>query len=495
MSDLRLGGLSRRGSRALTLGAALLGVLLLLGAGMLFGAETPDSNANRVPLVGRTTTICPAPREPAGKTEVSAVAIREASDRPGLLTASPLGSKQTDLKITQQGKGDVLDVLPKATEPILVAGEGAMATTGSSVIVSDVTEGPEASLRAAPCLAPGTLHWFSGLGVTDDDSTDLILINPDDAQAQVDLRFYGPSGRLVVPGSADLEIGAHKTLPVSLSTRVQQAEGPISVAVQASQGRVTAVAERVQTDQGKPAGIDWQVPSASPSTTVVIPAIPGDPGPRQLVVTNPGESRASVSVQVLGFQGPYEPSGTGSLVVEPEGTTTVSLEGREGLDDAPASIKLTSNVPVTGAIVSTSQRGGAASDLAVQSAAVPLIGTGVSAVATSDISDSQLASQLIVSNAAEADVQITFEVLSYDGVTLRTGDIVLGPNSTATRRLNSPARSYVIVEVPNGSSVFGGLILTQPDRRDVAGLATIPLGSPDLASRAPATRPDYTVGR
>jgi Family of unknown function (DUF5719) len=493
MSDLRLGGLSRRGSRALTLGAALLGVLLLLGAGMLFGAETPVSNANRVPLVGRTTTICPAPGEPAGKTEVSAVAIREASDRPGLLTASPLGSKQTDLKITQQGKGDVLDVPPKATEPILVAGEGAMATTGSSVIVSDVTEGPEASLSAAPCLAPGTLHWLSGLGVTDDDSTDLILINPDDAQAQVDLRFYGPSGRLVVPGSADLEIGAHKTLPVSLSTRVQQAEGPISVAVQASQGRVTAVAERVQTDQGKPAGIDWQVPSASPSTTVVIPAIPGDPGPRQLVVTNPGEARASVGVQVLGFQGAYEPSGAGSLDVAPESTATVSLA--DGLDEAAGSIKLTSNVPVTGAVVSTSQRGGAASDLAVQSAAVPLIGTGVSAVATSDIGDGQLDSQLIVSNAAETDVQITFEVLSYDGVTLRTGDIVLGPNSTATRRLNSPARSYVIVEVPNGSSVFGGLVLTQPDRRDVAGLATIPLGSPDLASRAPATRRDYTVGR
>jgi hypothetical protein len=71
---------------------------------------------------------------------------------------------------------------------------------------------------------------------------------------------------------------------------------------------------------------------------------------------------------------------------------------------------------------------------------------------------------------------------------------VLAPNSTATRRLNSPAPAYVVVKVLDGSSVVGGVVLTQP-KRDVAGLATIPLTSPDLASRAPATRPDYSVGQ
>ena len=101
---------------------------------------------------------------------------------------------------------------------------------------------------------------------------------------------------------------------------------------------------------------------------------------------------------------------------------------------------------------------------------------------------------LIVSNSGDGDAQITFDVFSYDGVTLRTADILLGPNSTATRRLNSPAPSYVVVKVPAGSSVVGGVVLTQPER-DVAGLATDSACSPDLASRAPTTRPDYSVGR
>jgi hypothetical protein len=206
------------------------------------------------------------------------------------------------------------------------------------------------------------------------------------------------------------------------------------------------------------------------------------------MVTNPSRTRASVAVQVLGFQGPYEPSDAARLDVPPESTAAVNLD--KGLAGAASSIKLTSDVPVTGSVISTSRRGGTGIDLAVQSAAVPLIGTAVSALATTNLADSEL----IVSNSGDGDAQISFEVISYDGVKLRTVDMVLGPNSTGTRRLNSPAPSYVVVKVPDGSSVTGGVVLTQPDR-DVAGLATIPLGSPDLASRAPGTKPDASAGR
>lgn len=488
MFDLRIRGLSLPRRRATALAAGLVGVLLILGGGTLLGQGGSASHASRLPLVGRTTTICttsaPPSGEPAGKTEVSAVSIREAPRRTGLLAAATLKSKPLELKLTEPGKGGHLSGV---TSPVVISADGTMATASSAVIVGDVTDGPEAGLKAAPCLAPGTSHWFSGLGASDADRTDLILSNPDDAQALVDLRFYGRSGRVTVPGSPGIAIRGHESRTVSLSSLIE-AEGALSVAAQASQGRVTAVAKRTQTSQLKRAGVDWQIPSASPSTMVVIPGIPEDDGGRQLAVTNPSHTRASVAVQVLGFQGPYEPKGAASLDVPPESTATVDLQA--GLAGEAGSVKLTSNAPVTGSVISTSRRGGAGTDLAVQSAAVPLIGTGVSALATSNIADSVL----VVSNTGDGDAQITFDVLSYDGVTLRTADLALGPNSTATRRLNSPAPSYVVVKVPDGASVVGGVVLTQPDR-DVAGLATLPLGSPDLASRAPATRPDYTVGR
>jgi Family of unknown function (DUF5719) len=488
MSDLRLWGLTQRGRRATALGAALVGLLLIVGGGTLLGQEGSASHASRTPLVGRTTTICttsaPPSGEPAGKTEVFAVSVREAPGRAGLLAGSTLTSKPSELKLTEPGKGAQQSGV---TAPVVISADGSMASSSSAVIVGDVMEGPEGGLKAAPCLAPATSHWFSGLGATDADRTDLFLSNPDDAQAQVDLRFYGRSGRVAVPGSPGVLIRGHESRTVSLSSLLE-AEGVLSVSVQASEGRVTAVAKRTQTDQLKPAGVDWQTPSASPGMVVAIPGVPEGPGDRQLVVTNPSNTRARVAVQILGFQGPYEPSGAESLDVPPESTATVNL--KDGLSGQAGSVKLTSNLPVTGSVISTSRRGGAGIDLAVQSAAVPLIRSGVSAVATSNIADSEL----IVSNSGDGDAQISFDVLSYEGVRLRTDDVVLGPNSTATRRLNSPAPSYVVVKVPDGSSVVGGVVLTQP-KRDVAGLATIPLGSPDLASRAPATRPDYSVGQ
>jgi hypothetical protein len=487
MSDLRLRGLTLPGRRAAALGAVLVGLLLIVGGGTFLSQEAA-SHASRTPLVGRTTTICttsaPPSGEPAGKTEVSAVSVREAPGRAGLLTGSTLKSKPSELKLTEPGKGAQQ---PGVTAPVVIAADGSMASASSAVILGDVSDGPEAGLKAAPCLAPATSHWFSGLGATDADRTDLILSNPDDAQAQVALRFYGRSGRVAVPGSPGIVISGHESRTVSL-TNLVEAEGLLSVSVQASDGRVTAVAKRTQTDQLKPAGVDWQIPSASPSMVVAIPGVPEGPGDRQLVVTNPSNTRARVGVQILGFQGPFEPSGAASLDVPPESTATVSL--KDGLAGEAAGVKLTSSMPVTGSVIATSRRDGAGIDLAVQSAAVPLIRSGVSAVATSSIAESEL----ILSNSGDGDTQISFEVLSYEGVRLRSAEVVLAPNSTATRRLNSPAPAYVVVKVLDGSSVVGGVVLTQP-KRDVAGLATIPLTSPDLASRAPATRPDYSVGQ
>ncbi len=485
MSDLRLRDVTLSGRRAIVLGAALLALLVILGGGTLLRAEAPALQASYSPQVGRTTMICTAtpPLSGRAKSEVSAVALRQEPDRSGSLSASRLDRKPVALKLSEPGKG----APPFQTDAsIVIAADGAMATASSAVIVDDVKTGTEAGLKAAPCLAPATTHWFPGLGATDEDRTDLILSNPDDAQAQVDLRYYGRSGRIAVPGSPGVVIRGHDTRPVSLTKL--QGESPVSVAVQASQGRVTAVAKRTQTSQIKPAGVDWQLPSTSPAKVVLIPGVPAGEGNRQLVVTNPNNSRATVDVQVLGFQGPYTPSGAGSVDVPPEGTATVNLQ--PGLAGEAAGIKLTSDVPVTGAVVSTSRRSGAGSDLAVQSAAAPLIGSGVSALATTNLADSEL----IISNGGDADAQVSFEVFSYEGVTLRTADVVLAANSTATRRLNSPAPSYVVVKVPDDSSVVAGVVLTQPNR-DVAGLATIPLSSPDVASRAPVTRPEYGAGR
>jgi hypothetical protein len=498
--------------------AGVAGVVLIGGGGALLTPQAPSVPAARVPLVGRTTLICtptvpadttpsaspgpsdssspadspspsaepssPSPSPNAATTTVSAVTVTQPGGRTGTLTVTPLGSPKAALTVEQPGKGDQLS---DAGTPVVLAGDGAMATSSSGALLSIGSQGTDAGLASAPCLTPATAHWFSGLGATDTDRTDLVLTNPDDTQAEVDLRFYGRDGRVVVPGSPGLVVQAHSSRTVSLTSLVH-AQGPLGLAIQASEGRVAAVARRSRTTGLTPAGVDWQVPSSSPSTTTLIPSVPGDEGGRELVVTNPTASRTAVTVEVLGLQGPYAPAGADSMELPAESSATVDLA--PGLAGEAGSIRLTSDQPVTGAVISTSQRTGARADLAVQSAAVPLVRTGVSALATADSVDAELS----LSNGGPTDTPVTFEVLSLDGVVLRSDDILLTPGTTATRRLNSPAPSYVVVRVPAGSAVVGGVVLTQPDG-NIAGLATIPLTSPDLASRAPSTRPDPAVGR
>lgn len=478
--------------RLVVLALALIALAAILGGGSLIRPQADAFTPARAALVGRTSSICtvapPVQDQPADQvsatTSVTAVGIRQAPGREGRLTGTPLDSSQELLKVTEQGKGVQLSGVKTS---VLLQGEGVLATAASGAVFSAATAGPDAGLAAAPCLAPGTQHWFAGLGSGNANRTELILSNPDDAQAEVDLRYYGRNGRLAVAGSPGVVIEAHASRTVSLSTLVTE-QGPYSVEVQASSGRVSAVARRSRTDNLKPAGVDWQVPASIPSTTSVIPAVPSGAGDRELVVTNPGAQRTSVRISVLGLQGAFVPSGAATLDVAPESTASIDLA--PGLAGQAGAVKLTSDSPVTGAVLSTSTRAQASADFAVQSGATALVRTGVSAFATTSTADSEL----IVSNGGDTDAQVSFEVLSLAGVTLRSDDALLTAGSTATRRLTSTPPSYVVVRVPDGSDVVGGLAMTQPDGA-AAGLATIPLTSPNLADRAPDVVPDPAAGR
>ena len=273
------------------------------------------------------------------------------------------------------------------------------------------------------------------------------MTNADDTQAQVDLRFYGRDGRVVVPGSPGLVIDARSSRTVSLSSLVK-VEGPLGMAVQAGQGRVTAVAKRTRSDGLKPVGVDWQIPTTAPALSLAIPGVPEDKGSRELVVTNPGLERASVTVQVLGLQGPYAPVGAETVTVPPESSAAVDLA--PGLAGEAGTVKLVSDQPVVGAVISSSERSGAQPDIAIQSSAAQLVRTGVSALAVARSGHSEL----VLSNAGPTDAAVSFEVLSSTGWCCAP-TIAAGPDSTATRRLTSTAPSYLVVKVPDGSAVVG----------------------------------------
>ena len=434
-------------------------------------------------------TVAPLPSATAAAVPGSVVVVASGptdagtDDPTGRVTLGLLGQDQAGVSVDRQGRGAALTPAPA---PVLMRADGTIAPTAVGAVLSRSTEGAEAGLAAAPCLVPSTAAWLPGIASGASDRTELVLGNSDDAAATVDLSFYGRNGRVAVPGSPGVEVPARSSRSVSLSGLVD-AEGPLTVSVQATQGRVTAAARRIRTAGDQAAGADWVVPATAPATSVVVPAVPGDDGTRELVVTNPGELRTTVSVSVLGLQGPFAPAGAETLELGPQSSGTLALA--EGLAGTGSGVALTSEQPVTAAVVSTSDRSGAQPDIAVQPATPALVRTGVSAIATTKDADAEL----VVSNAATDDVGVHFSIRSLAGVEMRAGDILLAAGGSATRRLASPTSSYVVVTVPDGSSVTGGVDLVEPDGA-VAGLASIPLVSPDTSGPPPVVQQDPGAG-
>ena len=108
MGDLTIRGVRPRTRRAVALGAVLAGLLLIGGGGTLVTAQAPEFRQSRVPLVGRTTTICtvaPPAEGDSSTTEVAAVATRQAPGREGQLTATTLGADEAQATDHRAGQG------------------------------------------------------------------------------------------------------------------------------------------------------------------------------------------------------------------------------------------------------------------------------------------------------------------------------------------------------------------------------------------------------
>ena len=82
----------------------------------------------------------------------------------------------------------------------------------------------------------------------------------------------------------------------------------------------------------------------------------------------------------------------------------------------------------------------------------------------------------------------------YDGVKIDDDDVLLVPHATATRRLDVGEAAYLVVSVPANASVVGGVTFLASSG-GIAGVATVPVTSPDVASRAPQVEFDPSVGR
>lgn len=441
---------------------AVAGIVLVLAGATAAGSALPVREPRPAPPIdpeGRTVTVCPA-----------APTINLVSTTTwGALTARPITASRVEAVPAGRGL-----TLTDRTEPIVMTAEGRQNREAAAAAYARQGAGPDRGLSLARCGTPSTSAWFTGL-VSDPEAanstrTQVVLINADAAAAEVDLVFFGPDGPQVAPGARGVAVPARGVRTVALETLLTRAE-PVGLQVRATRGRVTALVQQHTNAGAQPAGTDWQVPAAAPATEQVVAGVPDGPGPRTLVLTNPGQRRFTASVEVLTPDGTFAPAGAGAVDVNAESTAVAPLN--PGLAGAAGAVRIRADQPFVATVASRSSDDPAA-DVAYQPATAPLSSAGIGAVAVAP----GVRGALLVSNSGEEEAVVPARVVDTDGVELKNTELRVRPGTTTSwviDGIDKPAA--VTVGAPDRGRVYAGLVLTS-GADPAGGLTTSPLSVP-----------------
>lgn len=394
---------------ALVTAAALL--VAVVGAGQVMSPEPAPVRASaEAPVLG-VTAVCPDLRQDGPlRTRVSAGAA-EGPAGPGSVTARLLRDRRpaAALPVTRPGQvaigvADELD-----GDALVVRGTGALAP---ALEVEQVTRGERGSQRgfaALRCEAPRTDAWYVGGSTRVGEGALLLLVNPDDSPAVVDVRVWTSTGPVDARPGRGIAIGPRARTALQLDTLAPDRD-LLAVHVTAVRGRFAGGLRHVRFDGQVPRGVDWVPRSEPPAREVVVAGLPAGPGRRALLVSNPGEDDTTVSVELVTDDGQVLPPELQALAV-PAGTT-VAPDLSTLLADTPAAVRVRSEGGpvlaagfVNDALFEQGRPSGPVRELSYAAATLPLSGP---ALLTDVVLEPPVESTLLVSAlAGDARVVVT----------------------------------------------------------------------------------------
>lgn len=488
---------------------SFLAVAVLLAGGVAYAEGLPAPRLNRpagptsAAVIG-ATAICPDLRQSGAvlRTRVSAgVAVADPSaDGPGRLVAQPFKDKGAPIQLPIDKPGEVAVGLGAnvSGDALEVTARGSLA---AGLEVEQITRGESGSSRGLAglrCGPPSTESWFVGGSTVVGDATQLVLANPDDTPAIVDVTIWSGQGPVDPRPGRGLVIPARTRGAIELDTLAPDRSW-LAVHVVVQRGRVAAALRHARFIDGRiPKGVEWVPQSLPPATTVIVPGLPQGPGRRIVEVTNPGPDDTVVSLQLTTKDGQFVPTGMDALRV-PAGTT-VATELAPITDSTPATVKVVSDGgPVlAGAFVYDLQTG-PVREFSYAGSARPLDGP---ALLTDLVIDRPTESTLLLTAlSGPATVSVTpVAVIGIPGPLLAAKQVTVPAGRTTALRLSTflppGATGRLAVEVrpaPGSGPVYAARYLREYGAK---GPLTTILELQGAAQRVPvpAVRPDLLVG-
>ncbi|WP_152192663.1 DUF5719 family protein [Georgenia satyanarayanai] len=467
-------------------------VLLAAAAGVALAGETVPVDAVAVadvvvPVEAATLVqVCPGPPrlatavagedlgydefDPEGsgtRTVLDAVTLARSDDqppgalrvRPGLDAPAgeevPLAAAARVAQRTDVGETTVLEADPVQDVVALAA--------GTSVAVTE--SGDLRGLVATSCQVPATSAWLVGGSTQPGDSAQLVLSNVGQTPASVTLAGWGSTGALDLSTAGTVLVPAGGQRIVLLEALATDPR--VAVHVAATGGEVTALVQDSRLRGLVPGGTDLVAPAVAPAESVVVPGIflgrsSGEEADAPAVrVVNPGEETATVTLELLGTEGPEPVPGAEDLVLDPGAVVDVSLTG---IPVGAWSAVVSADRPVTAAAVTTTVGSASEEDPGTApldrawAPASPALGSGVATVPGDAVSSALL----VLANPDADAVDVELVPVLRDGTRGTPVDRTLDARTTLQEDVTALADGEVAaLEVrAAGGTVHGGLMLS-----------------------------------
>jgi hypothetical protein len=411
---------------------------------------------------------------PAGVPVHAAAAVRAQS--PGTLSLLTLPTAKAT------GKQASSQPATGAAQGWSVAGGGAMAQG----LEAELTQA--SGLASVRCAEPGSDLWFLGPGQQNGGSqVQLDLMNVDSTAASVDVSVINDGGQVEAGNDNGITVPAHQTVTESLSS-VARGSGVMAIEVHTSIGRVAA-----DVSVESHGVTSWLPGTAAPSTQLVIPGVPPSGSTAGLFLANPGNSTAHVTVTAITPQGHIRPFGSESVDLPGQSASYVALSPLGG---TTAALQITSNVPVTGAVMVPGSSGPGV----LTAATAPI---SEQAIVAGNLSGAGMAASVLLSApGTAARVRLTeiapasragangtsSSVTASQVVSVKAGHTLAVPVKAPSGAKHDSAFALVITPLPGSGPLYAARVETQ-DHSSVVSI--IPAASALSTISLPPVRDSY----
>lgn len=438
-------------------------VIAVLVAGIATGVATlvqqpvtPSAEgATTVEPVGSAVLLCPEPGagEDLGVRITTAVipGLPGQDAGPGRAGIETLpGKEQAASRIAVPGGQAQIEAFGTRLPAIRAYGEGSLAP---GLVADQWGRDPRGfgrGMASTSCAPAASEFWFVGGGAIAGRQTRVILVNPDETAAVVDVIIHGPNGLIDAPAGRGLVVKGQDRLILRLDV-LAPGVSATAVHVLARTGRIGASVDDEQRSGLEVIGTDWIPQAAAPATTVYVPGIVSGPGARVLSIAAPGADDAIVNIRIMTAEGTYTPVERARVEVPADGVVTLDMS--DVTKKQPATLELTSDVPIVAGMRQFFNTKNMNNETSFSAGAQPF--TGPAAVSGLPVRTSTDVRLTIA--APQGDAEVSIVLLPFAGG--KQAAVATAPRKV---RIEAGKQRYIKLNGPAGVDWYTAVVTTSP---------------------------------